>query len=669
MARSFVQAGSRLLVAPAVALAVGNNPALALEWGEMDLGEISVTASRVATEIKDSPVTIDIIDETELETVKFVDSVNELLTRIPGNSMSRNLRIPMGSKNYTINLVDGMAVRSFGRGTNGFIEEVNTSDIERVEVIKGPASSLYGSNALGGVINVITRKPPAEPEFKVWGEMGNHDRARGGISAAGSVDSFGYFFDANLLDIDGSQDRTDRHREAVSGKLIYDFDADTSLSVRVEYLETSEEDPGSLTQAQFDADWQQAAIDDAYTDQQMKSIVVAYVTDLSEQSGLDIKYSLRDHDEQGMPSWNPTADYGEDEMLNHNLVATYHRDFDFYDSRLILGIDLLHSSVDEASFDDRSADSNLVPADSWETLAKGSSPFFQYEISPIERMRVTLGARYDKISYEAKTFDGSQDEEATYSNVTPKVGFTFDLDDENSLWFGYSTGFVVPSRTALFTSGRYNPDPDLKPEEAKNFEFGVRGQLLEGMLKYDVALYNTTIEEMIVVDDASNDYVNAGEVNLKGVETSLSVQPVDFLRFDVAHTYAKNKFEEYETSGFDYSGNYMDSSPLHHLNARATWMPRHDLDIELEWDHLSSYHTHDDNAADPEGKYKRPNLLHLRVTYGDGPWSIWGHVLNLTDKKYARRVSYSKPGRFSAGGREFDSGIERTIYVGASYTW
>jgi iron complex outermembrane recepter protein len=672
MIYSFFRAGSRLLVVPALAIALVNSSAFASEWGETDLGEISVTASRVATEIKDSPVTIEIIDQVELETVKFVDSVNELLNRIPGNSLTRNLRIPIGGKNYTINLVDGMAVRSFGSGTNGFLEEVNSFDIERVEVIKGPASSLYGSNALGGVINVITRKPPSEPEFKVWGEMGNHDRARGGISAAGSVDSFGYFFDANLLDYDGSQERTDRQRKTVSGKLIYDFDADTSLSVRGEYLETSEQGPGSLTKAQFDADWQQADIPNAFTDQQMKSLVIAYVTDLGEQSGLDIKYSLREHDEQGMPSWSATADYGEDEMLNHNLVATYHRDFDFYDSRLILGMDLLHSSVDEASHATSSPDSNLVAAESWETLAKGTSPFFQYEISPIERMRVTLGARYDKISYDANTFDDSQDEEATYSNVTPKAGFTFDLDDENSLWFGYSTGFVVPSRTNLFTSTRYITDPDLKPEEAENFEFGVRGRLLDDRVRYDVAFYNTTIEEMIVVEDRGagpppvDAYVNAGEVKLKGVETSLSVLPVDFLRFDVAHTYAKNKFEDYVTTGNDYSGNYMSSSPLHHVNARATWMPRHDLDIELEWDHISSYYTHDDNAADTDGKYQRPNLLHLRVTYEDGPWSIWGHVLNLTDKEYATRVSYSTRG---AGSRDYNSGTERSIYAGVSYNW
>ncbi len=670
MIRSFVRAGSSLLVAPAVAIGLVNTSALASEWGVADLGEISVTASRVATEIKDSPVTIEIIDETELETVKFVDSVNELLNRIPGNSLSRNLRIPIGSKNYTINLVDGMAVRSFGRGTNGFLEEVNTSDIERIEVIKGPASSLYGSNALGGVINVITRKPPTEPEFKVWGEVGNHDRARGGISAAGSVDSFGYFFDANLLDFDGSQDRKDRHRETVSGKLVYDFDADTSLSVRGEYLETSEQDPGSLSKDQFNADWQQADIPDAFTDQQMSSIGFAFVTDLSEQSGLDIKYSLRRHEEQGMPTWSADADYGEDDMLNHNLVATYHRDFGFYNSRLILGMDLQYADVEEVSHDGRLPSDDVVLAESWDILAKVSSPFFQYEISPIERMRITLGARYDRVTYSAENHDDTFDEKKVFTSVTPKAGFTFDLDDENSLWFGYSTGFVVPSRSALYTSSYHIPDSNLEPEEAENFEAGVRGHLFEGMLKYDVALYRTIIEEMVLTEDRGRGpdfYVNAGEVKLQGVETSLSVQPLDFLRFDVAHTYAKNKYEEY-ISDADYSGNYMPSSPLHHVNARATWMPRHDLDVELEWDHISSYYTHDDNTADPDGKYERPNLLHLRVTYGDGPWSIWGHVLNLTDKKYARRVSFSPAGR-DPERRNYDSGIERTVYAGVSYTW
>lgn len=638
---------------------------------DQEMGMISVTASRVAEAIKDTPVAIEIIDQQALETVKFVDSRDELLNRIPGNSLSRNLRIPIGGKNYTINLLDGMAVRSFGRGTNGFIDEVNTFDIERVEVIKGPASALYGSNALGGVINVITRDPPSHPEYRAWGELGNNDRVRGGVSAAGSRDDLGYFFDLNGLDYEGGQERTALERKTVSGKLIRDFDVDASLSLRAEYLETSEESPGSLDQAAFDQDWQQAAIDDAYTDQQILSATVGYVTGLGPQSEVEIKYAVRSHEEQGMPSWNATADYGEDDMLNHNLVATYHRDFDRYRSRVIAGLDLQRSHVEEDSYDARSSDSNIELDRSWNIVAEVASPFLQYEISPVAPMRVSLGARYDRVTYDANNLDHSLDDRAEFSNLTPKAGATYELNKENSLWFGYNTGFVVPSRSALFSSTRYITDPDLKPEKAKNIDFGLRGRLMAGRLTYDVALYDTKIRDMVVVEDrpGMDAYVNAGEIEVKGVETSLSYRPLDGLRFALAHTYARNKYREYVTGSNDYSGNYLAASPLHHLNARVTWTPRAELDLELEWDHLTAYHTNSDNSADPQGQYERPDLFHLRVSYGTGPWSLWAHALNLFDKQYAERVSYSVPSRFSSGGRSFTSGTERSLYAGVSYTW
>jgi outer membrane receptor protein involved in Fe transport len=478
----------------------------------------------------------------------------------------------------------------------------------------------------------------------------------------------GYFFDTNYLDYEGSQDRTAKERRAISGKFVYDVDADTSFSTRLEYLETGQESPGSLTQAQFDADWQQAPITDAFTDQQMATATFSFTTALGPKSEIDLKYSIRRHEEQGMPSWNATSDYGEDDMLNHNLVAIYHHDFDLLDSRIIAGIDLQRAEVEEMGHTARSTSSPVDLTSSWDILARVTSPFLQYEFSPFERTRVTLGVRRDKVSYGAERKDGVIDEEKVFTSTSPKAGITFDLDDNNSLWFGYSEGFVVPSRSALYTSGWHIPDSNLKAEEADNFELGVRGQLMNGRFKYDVALYDTTIENMVVTEDIPGPrdrYVNAGEVEVKGLETSLSYKFIEQLRFDAAYTYAKNTYLDYVTSGDDYSGETMSSSPLHHMNFRTTWMPRHDLDVELEWDHLSAYHTHSDNSADPRGKYNRPDLFHLRVTYDIGSWSIWGHVLNLTDRKYGQRVSYDD----GDATRKFTAGSERTFYTGVSYNW
>ena len=642
------------------------SPVFAEEIVNTTLDEVSVTASRVSTAIKESPVTIDIIGEEELDTVKFIDSEKELLSRIPGTSMSRNLRMPMGSKNYTVNLIDGMSVNTFGSGVQGFANDTNGLDIKRIEVLRGPSSVLYGSNAVGGVINVITKDPPLEQENRVWGEVGLYGRKRGGGSTAGTAEGIGYFLDANLLENDGWQRQTKNQRKTIGGKLTKDLSDNSLLTVRAEFLDVIKENPGTLSAAEFADDWSLSASTDAFTDERMATVSAAYMLEPSDNSEVNVNYSFRHHTENGQPSYSSTADYGEDEEVNQNLTATYRHDFDFYRSRVIGGADLQYSDANEVGFDGRHAGAAID--NDWDIAALVTSPFLQYEVSPLEKLRLTMGARYDKVKYTAEERLTASDDSSVFSNITRKIGATWQFDANNSMWAGFGEGFVVPSRTYLFTTTRYIPNPDLDPEKAENVEVGFRGRLLNKRLQYDLALYHTTIKDFVVIkDQAGKDGVtNIGEARFKGVEASAGYLATDFLKFAGAYTYARNKYINYIDGANDYTGNDLTSSPKHHVNLRVTWMPTDDLDIELEWDKISSYYTHSDNTVDPDGKASRPGIFNLRVSFDQGPISYWGHARNLLDRKYAEQVSYST----SAGGsRSYTSGEPLTLYAGVSYNW
>lgn len=634
------------------------------------LDSMVVTATRTENKLKDLPASVSVIGTQEMETVKFVDSRKELLKRIPGYSMIRNLRIPIGGKNYTINLIDGLAISSaFGSGTIGSAEDTNTFDIERIEVVKGPASALYGSHALGGVINVITRKPPEEPEYRLWGEGGMHDRWRGGVSAAGSTDRLGYFLDANMLDYQGWQDRTVNEKTQVSGKLLFDINSASIFTVRAEYLDRYQENPGDLTQAQYDADWQQAEVQDASNDEQAISASAKYELDLSDRSGVELSYGIRNIESEGPPSYSATGGFGSSDVTNQNMVGIYRHGFDFYRSELIAGVDLQHSASDSITYSGRSTTTAI--AQQWDVVAIVTSPFLQYEISPTERIRLSMGARYDSIRYCAEGYTIGRfgvrtdyDETADFTNVSPKAGITVDLGGEQRLWLSYGQGFVVPSRTYLFTGSRgYAPNPDLDPEKADSYEIGLRGRLMGSRLTYDITAYRTDIKDMLVADDNLMLYVNAGEVRVQGFETTIGCALGDRWRFDIAHTYADNQYVDFTSGGVDYSGHTMSASPEHHLNARVTWMPIEGLSAELEWNRISSYYTSDGND-DPQGKAERPDLFNLRLAYEKGPWKVWGHVLNVLDSKYAERVSCN-----SSAGREYTVGEPLNFYAGLSYTF
>ena len=191
--------------------------------------QVSHDAEIGGTPAKELPLNIHVINRQEVERLQFVDP-DELLDRIPGETQVRNLRIPNGAKGYTIPMADGIPLENPYEGATQRLDRINTSDIQRVEVIKGPASALYPNNALGGVINVVTRDAPLTPETTVWAEAGDFNRRRGGVSTGGTIDKVGYFFDINSRNLDGLRDGVQNDRDQLSGKFIYD-PSDTTLSL------------------------------------------------------------------------------------------------------------------------------------------------------------------------------------------------------------------------------------------------------------------------------------------------------------------------------------------------------------------------------------------------------------------------------------------------------
>ncbi len=658
----------------ALAGGLTSTPAMA-EWDDniTILDTIVVTTSRSEEKLKEATSSVSVIERKEIEKVKFVDGLKELLPRIPGVSMVRNLRFPFGDKNITVNLRDGMNMRPFGKGFTSSLNEVNPWDIEQVEIIRGPASALYGSHATGGVINIITKKPPREPEYRLWAEGGSWGRKRAGASAGGTVGALGYHFDANILDINGWQDRTGQKDKSVSGKILWDISPSSDLTVRAEYLDSYKETPGSLTAAEYAANWRQAHDPDTFSDKQYATLSGTFSHDFSEKSKTEISYSLRKSWEKGMASYRPVL--ADNVFLDHNFSMKYERNFDLFRSKLIVGTDLTHSDVNEKTYNGVTPATGI--ASHWDMIARVGSPFAQLQFSPLERMRFTLGGRFDYVGYSGTDLFGTRGKiKSEYKHFSKKAGVNFTLNENNNLWFGYGEGFMVPSRSRLFTStatlrrGRasgYNSNPDLKPETSRTFEMGLRGASFGGIFGYDVSIYQTDIRDAVVGIDtgltgtlADRKYVNAGKVRGRGVESTLHLKPVKFVRFDVSHTLADNKYTRFVDQGIDYSGNTLSSSPLHHLNARMTLMPLKGLEAELEWDHISAYYTSTDNA-DPLGKYKRPDLFHLRLGYEhESGVSIWGKVSNLTNVKYPSRVSYSSRSR----SRNYTSGEARTFSLG-----
>jgi len=642
---------------------------------DSDVSTISVvggTESPDVVRLKSLPVTSVVIGSDELSKIKFT-TPEELLNRIPGVSLSRNLRIPRGDKGYTIPLVDGFSLRNPYRGSFGHIEDSNIEDIERIDLIYGPSSALYGSNAFGGVINVITAAPPKEQENRVWVEAGDHDRLRTGASTKGTVKDtdigdVGYVLDVSRWDIGGYRNNSDDDRTSASGKLVFHPTSVSELWVRGEYLDRVSKTPHSLTQAEFDADEKQSVVDgtpiDAFDDSETHSASIGYVTETA-NGEFKVGFSYRNDKGFGYAGYRDPNDF---DLVDMNFKTQYRHDFkngNDLSASLTTGLEIVKHTNESVTF----TDETKIAVDEDEDIEfLAYAPFAQLELFPFDKTKVTLGLRYEEVKYEVKdNLDSTRDDERKFAEWAPKLGVTYDLNPDHMIFAGISRGFAPPSDGSLFSDA--NADPSLDAEIADNFEIGMRGAFASMPLSYDIALYYLNIEDFIVAEDLGRGKtrpINAGKVNFRGLEAQLEYTPIDYLKFDVAYTFARNKFVEYINRGTDNSGEFMSSSPKHHVNARMTLTPMDNLDIELEMDVLGSYYTSNSNDSDPEGKYARDNLYNLRVSYETGPIETWLTVLNLTDEKHATRASYSSRG---AGGRSFTPGDARTIYMGMAYNF
>ncbi len=660
-------------------------------WAEevkQELDEVVVTASRVEEKLKEAPVTINVVSEQEMEKIKPRNAA-QVLQRIPGiNSSSlgaesalTSIRIPTHFTNpYTLVLIDGVPTAGYGSGNAGSFSEINSDNIARIEVVKGPGSALYGSNAIGGIINIITKDPSAKPQVKLWTELGSYDQWTSGLNGSASGDKLSFNIDLNYINSDNWREYSAIDKKTGNIKLNYVPTDQSLLIFKLDYVNFDNESSGTLREDDFDADWQQSYQTFTYAKMDKFSPLLSY-THYFDTAEFKTTLALRVLDHEVLPNYGirpqgPGRYVGSLSEIEENdvdLQFLYSQDSDLWRSKIIAGVDLEQGNTETDTHSlsvtwDRSANKYTDYrmgrlSKSYDVTTKVGAPYLQLQASPTEHLRLTAGGRYDTLKYEVDDKLGTGDSgDMDFSHFSPKIGATYDITTSLNSYISYSEGFVVPTTSQLFTSSWANSN--LEPEDAQNYEIGLRSFFWERKFALDVALYSMDITEKIVTKDINSyvkKYINAGETSQQGVEISAELKPVDYTSLSIAYTYSRNEYEEYITGGVDYSGNTMERSPEHRLNARIAVLPLQDLWIELEMDAISSQYSDPANTHE----YSRPTLFNLRANYDWQEWSFWGHVLNLTDQKYASYVSYSS----SDDTTTLFSGAPLTFIAGISYKW
>lgn len=658
-----------------------------------NLNEVVVTGNREMQRRTEVPVAINVISKTLINDTKAT-RLDMLINKVPGVFMvdlgneqhSMSIRQPLGYNSLYLYLQDGIPIRTTGDFNHNALIEINQASLERIEVIKGPASSLYGSEAVGGAINFITQAPSPFLTGKVQAEIGSRGYKRTDVSISNTIKKFGFYAGGYYANQNQSIDlHNDFYKGAVTLRGDYNFNDKTKLVTTTDVIRYKTDQKGGLDSAHFynkeyisfyrftyrkvNALRIKSTLSKEWNDNNKTSFTVFY---RNTSIGQNPFYYI------GNIPGDPTRAKGqvnEDAFQSYGLVLQHFKKF--AKGKWIAGISADYSPATYyAKFIDVDRDNNEIYYNytlrdslltDYNVKLLNTAAYTQLEYNVVKNLRIVAAARYDRFDYSFNNhlspgaFSGAPDATDHFDHFTPKAGLTYDLGRNNGLYINYSMGFAPPNITDLYTGVQV---PSLKPSSYNNYEVGGWLSFAENKGYAEVSLYRLDGTNEIVsvrLPDGTYQNQNAGITQHQGAEANIKYAPCEDVMIRIGGTVARHMYKKYVQQGKDYSGNKMPQAPPYIVNSEITYKPSflRGFRIAVEYQGLGEYYTDPQNTA----KYKGFNLFNARMGYNFKGFEIWANCINLTDKVYAATVDKS------AYGTSYRPGQLRTLNIGLGYNF
>jgi len=686
----------------------GNEARAANEEAAMDV--VVVSGSRAASWLSETPQAIGVVKKKELQRDQ-PKTMGEALNRIAGvywndlgnEQHSMAIRQPIGSNAVYQYLEDGIPIRPLGVFNHNALNEMNLAGSDSVEVVKGPASSLYGSNAVGGAINFLTAAATLEP----YAKAGVRRDATAGFTrydtaASDTWGALGLRFShyGSRRDYDNWQQYSYGDKDSFSLRADYALSATSQLRATLVHTDLDAAMTGSLFENDYRATPGKSLNTFTYRKDKTTRANLAWEGATTPDGSTTVTLFSRKNDHGQIPSYAIGACVANvcKGVINNNHVDSLGLDvkhqqrFDWLDSRLIAGVYLDKSDNPYVSDnlnivrDPRSgtylryAMSDAVDplgVRDYQTDISNTAPFAQWEFAPLAGVHVVVGARSDAIRYDyhnrlapgGSANFGAPDESRRFSHLSPKLGATYALGRDASVYTNLSEGFTPPEVSQLYGKTGI---ADLHPATYDNYEVGLRMAFLGGKLKLDTALYRLDGRDTIVsytVTPGTSENRNAGRTRSQGLELGLNYDagPLD-MRFGTA--LASHRYLHYRVSGsLDYSGREMPQAPADVSSAEIGYRPAPGARVALEVVHQGRYWMDNANSV----TYPGHTVLNLRANYRLAKnWEAWLQVRNLGDARYADSAtsSYSGVGKYLANAQnQYTPGAPRSVMLGLAYTF
>jgi len=655
------------------------------------------------------------IDRISPEDIALVGSIHpsDILNRATGVHIQTNngmeslpsLRSPVltgpGAAGAFLFLEEGVATRSAGFANNNGLSELNLAQAQEIDIIRGPASAIYGSNAVHGVVNVLTKAPSdggdmtllAGPNnrYQFQGTIGRELNKHGINGNIQAIDDGGYRDNSEFKSLKlgfrhDYVDGVDQFKTLVSGFVI---DQDTAG-----YISSSNNgsDCYSSDYSENNLYKDRNAIEkncdtDAYREWSSIRIASSWQRELSTERSFTIMPYFRLNQMEFRQHYLPSKAIEENNHYSVGLINSYNWQIES-NLALVMGIDfewteggLTQTQEKPDSYKYGKARQQGLHFD-YEVDASTIAPYIQTDWELTQQLKFTGSVRFDTTKYRYDNLladgttkaDGSSctnnddepieclfkrpsDSSDSFDNTSAKLGFNYRINNNTAFFGSWSQGFRAPQVTDMYRLQKQQLVGEIKSEQLDSSELGLRG--VSNNFTYEAVIYYMT-KDNFFFRDAKGLNVTDGKTSHQGLELSINYDLTEQLSIALNYSYGQHEYEFDRASSGVVKGNTVDTAPEQLANVRLTWQATDSSKLELEWLHMGEYYLDPAN----EHEYAGHDLLQLRGLIAlNKNTHLFARIENITDEKYASRADYAY------GSYRFFGGQPRALHLGISISF
>ncbi|MCK4390273.1 MAG: TonB-dependent receptor [Desulfobacterales bacterium] len=516
----------------------------------VEIEEMVVTATKTPINVQEVPASVNVVTWEDMKLKARTDNFYDAVRNVPGVYTVR--ASSMGWPDLRIRgqqpaiLINGRDTRHFATSYTLDSTLIGMGAVERIEMLKGPQSTMHGGKAISGTINIITKKGDRDhPYVEANILYGDSKELRGGLSLSGGYDKLSYYVNV----YGDTQDEWDtpegkipfveHDRQNLYARLDYDILKDHVISLEYMYNDSRSIVGGKGYQHEKAKAWSKKIWD--LDPIKLQTGYLTYEGDFTDWFSLYVSFGGGENDlgytygYNGFDADHSLSDYtdggNKSMMKNDFLWGEVRGTFNLLSEdrlRFITGVQYKESDLDWTTVKNHKPDFSIFETETY------TAPYAEVEFRPIPHALLLAGVRYDDYNY---------DEASDQDSTNPRFGlsvFPFAHTDYNwtTLWGSYTEAFNPPNAMQLHGPAWLGSNPNLEPEETEGWEYGLK-QRLSRWAYAEFSYFDVDYENLIksaATPGGVMQLQNVAQASLEGYEFLFEVYPTDWLTLHFAYT-------------------------------------------------------------------------------------------------------------------------------------